>query len=448
VNALGPVPGRKAIVLLSEGIPGTTVVQPLFSSVVAAANRSRVSLYTIDTAGLGTISTNEQMRREMLTIRQQMEQNDGSGSFATVLRAEEMMRSSPESSLGALADETGGAFWHDTNDLGAGFRHIEEDLSGYYVLSYMPTNTTYDGSFRRIRLKVKRPHRSLQSRQGYLAVRTALPTPILAHEAPALAVLERGQGPGSLPVRLSTLDFPALSDGSSVVVLVEVEGRTLKREIVAGGYREDFTILALVRDREGRVVRKLAQRYEVSGPRDRMEQARSSSTLFYRVAELPPGSYRVDAVVWDAKAQAAGTVSTHLEVPPVPATEPRVGSLIVLRQVESIGPGSTVSRDHLLRYGNVLAYPNLGEPIPLGTIAELVFLLPVRAKHQLSVEVALRRGGEDLVRQTVKTPPPERMGSCGSSEASRSTACSQAPMSSECLSMEAPEPQPGLARST
>jgi VWFA-related protein len=98
-----------------------------------------------------------------------------------LLRAEEMMRSSPESSLGALADETGGAFWHDTNDLGAGFRYIEEDLSGYYVLSYMPTNTTYDGRFRRIRLKVRRPHRSLQSRQGYLAVRTALPKPILAH---------------------------------------------------------------------------------------------------------------------------------------------------------------------------------------------------------------------------------------------------------------------------
>jgi hypothetical protein len=92
---------------------------------------------------------------------------------------------------------------------------------------------------------------------------------------------------------------------------------------------------------------------------NRVEDARKASTLFYRETELPPGSYTVEVVAWDSKAAAAGVARTDLEVAP---SGNRLGSLVVVRQAEPLKEkGAGV--DHALRYGDVLLYPNFGEPV-------------------------------------------------------------------------------------
>src|SRR5207237_732270 len=114
---------------------------------------------------------------------------------------EDALRFDPASGLGRLADQTGGFLVHDTNDLSSGLRAMSDDLRAYYVVSYTPRNRTYDGRFRTIAVRVRRPHGRLQSRKGYLAVRSALPVPVLDHEAAALARLESGR-PTDVPLRL------------------------------------------------------------------------------------------------------------------------------------------------------------------------------------------------------------------------------------------------------
>jgi hypothetical protein len=72
--------------------------------------------------------------------------------------------------LRTLADNTDGRVVVNTNDLGAGFRQIADDLSAYYLLGYASTNPALDGKFRQIEVKlVDQPRLSVSARKGYLA---------------------------------------------------------------------------------------------------------------------------------------------------------------------------------------------------------------------------------------------------------------------------------------
>ena len=52
IEAMRRLPGRKSIVLFSEGVSIPPAVQRLFLGVIDAANRANVSIYTMDAAGL------------------------------------------------------------------------------------------------------------------------------------------------------------------------------------------------------------------------------------------------------------------------------------------------------------------------------------------------------------------------------------------------------------
>ena len=70
---------------------------------------------------------------------------------------EALLRADPHSGLGLLADQTGGFLIANSNDLRDGFGRIDTDMRNYYVLTYVPKNTNFDGKFRTIDVKVKRP---------------------------------------------------------------------------------------------------------------------------------------------------------------------------------------------------------------------------------------------------------------------------------------------------
>ena len=52
VSGMRTLPGRKALVFFSEGLSITTNAKDRFLSVIAAANRANVSIYSVDASGL------------------------------------------------------------------------------------------------------------------------------------------------------------------------------------------------------------------------------------------------------------------------------------------------------------------------------------------------------------------------------------------------------------
>ena len=158
-----------------------------FPAVINAANRANVSIYSIDAAGLRIQSGTAEAARELNSIaaagmahKLAATIEASSGPYTRSLeRNEDLLRFDPRSGLGSLSDQTGGFLIHDTNDLVSGLRRIDDDMNGYYFLTYVPQNKEYDGRFRRISVKVARSNLEIQSRQGYYAVESVGQLPML-----------------------------------------------------------------------------------------------------------------------------------------------------------------------------------------------------------------------------------------------------------------------------
>jgi VWFA-related protein len=77
-----------------------------------------------------------------------------------------------------LAERSGARLYHaDTiGNLPQAFSLVAEELRHQYALSYYPTNTARDGTYRRIRVRVNQPDLAVRARAGYRAASNAPPS--------------------------------------------------------------------------------------------------------------------------------------------------------------------------------------------------------------------------------------------------------------------------------
>lgn len=141
VTKLAAVQGPKTIVYFSGGC-GLVDVEGTLRTVVGKATRAGARVYPIDARGLA---------------------------------------GGPADTLNSLAADTGGMVIFNENNVGRALDAIAADTNLYYVLGYQPLNTKYDGKFRPIDVRVKRPGAKVRARKGYLAIdprNMAVPQPI------------------------------------------------------------------------------------------------------------------------------------------------------------------------------------------------------------------------------------------------------------------------------
>ena len=376
INTLRTLPGRKSLILFSEGIAIPPAVQRLFDGVIDAANRANVSIYTMDAAGLRPVS-------ELAQIRDQVNQAAGGGGGTLALggdaplskaleKNEDVLRQDPHFGLGTLAQSTGGMLFDSTNNLRQGFDRVETDLRNYYLVGYTPSNEAYDGHFRNIDVKVKRPGVTVAARKGYYAVRDAGGS-INPWEALALGELERKPVPNAIPVRAGSFLFPERDRPGLVPVVVDLRTAGLTFQPAADGtsYTVDFTVLVRFLDERNQVVRKVSQHYELGGPIGEIQRAKEGDVLFYREPELAPGVYTMETVAYDALASKSSVRLSTVEVPRRNAAALRMSSLVIVKRAEKV-PEKERRGENPFLVKDVILYPNLGDPISKG-VRELGF---------------------------------------------------------------------------
>jgi len=74
-----------------------------------------------------------------------------------------------EGVMSELANGTGGAFFHNSNDLQAGLKSVTDGPEVVYVLALSLDSVKPDGSYHRVSVKVDREGMQIQARQGYFA---------------------------------------------------------------------------------------------------------------------------------------------------------------------------------------------------------------------------------------------------------------------------------------
>jgi VWFA-related protein len=374
-SALGLLPGRKSVVFFAESLAIPEAVRPHFSDIVATANRGNVTVYTMDAAGLRVHSKDAETGRAVTAMGRAV--LSGTASLAMLELNEDALRKDPRTSLTLLAKSTGGFLVDNTNDLTKGLERIDADRRFYYLLTYVPKNTAFDGRWRGVVVRVPDRKVDVRARTGYLAVRSASTLPLLAYEAPALAALERSPAPTDLAIRGAALVFPAPT-GNRTAVLAATSASALRFEAdeETHKYKTDFSILARIVDARGRVVRKSSQPYRLTGAVSELDRARRGDILFFRQPTLAPGQYTLEVAVHDALASRSGVLRTAFTVPDASLNGLQVSSLVLVDRAERVKPEDR-AKDNPLYAGDVLVYPNLGEPLRKSRDKALTFYVVV-----------------------------------------------------------------------
>ncbi len=138
-EVLGPAPEktRRAIILLSDGV--NTYGNKRLDDAVQAALKAEAIIYSI---GIG----------------------------------DNFYDGVDEGALKKISERTGGRayFPRDESELRQAFKQIQEEMRSQYLLAYEPTNTTRDGSYRKVEIQLTNPNLQrekvkLTHRQGYFA---------------------------------------------------------------------------------------------------------------------------------------------------------------------------------------------------------------------------------------------------------------------------------------
>ena len=423
ISPLQKLPGRKTIIFFSEGLKLPPNVQQKFPAVINAANRANVSIYSIDAAGLRIESGTAEAAREINSIAaerlaQQARSGDrvSSGPYMRSLeRNEDLLRFDPRSGLGQLSDQTGGFLINNTNDLVSGLRRIDDDMNGYYLLTYAPKNKDYDGSFRRINVKVGRGNVDIQSRQGYYAVESTGQLPMLDYEAPAIAAARKWKtGSTQNTIKSAALSYPMSGRDGLTLVLGEAPMGAFK--FLNGEnktYQTDFSIVALVRDESEQIVQKLSQHYALTGATQDLEAAKKGNVLFYKETTLPPGKYRVQVIAYDSLTNQANVSETPLEIFSTNESRPRLSSVAVLKRAERLTPGEQQT-ERPLRFGELIVYPNLGEKIDRNAAKQLAYFFTAwpgkGATKPLQVTLEILQSNRPVGKTSGELPPADERG--------------------------------------
>jgi hypothetical protein len=330
-------------------------------------------------------------------------------------RNEDLLRMNPEAGLGQLADETGGVLVSNTNNPGARLRQVDEDLHAYYLLSYSPANQNFDGRFRRINLKVNRSGVDVQARKGYYAVSNSYDTPVLDYEAAALALLEGKARPNAFDSRVAAFDFPEADRPGLVPVMVEVPAGSINFVNAPDkkSYSADFSVVVLVKDEGGRVVRKLSNQYLLGGPLDQLPAARQGKILFYRETRLAPGRYTINSVVYDATNSRSGTDAASLSVEASDASRLRLSSIVIIKSAEKLTAAEAAAQ-RPFNFGEVAIYPNMGEPVRKSASKNLAFFVtaytPRASASATKLRMEIVQQGRALGQTSYDLPAPDASG--------------------------------------
>jgi hypothetical protein len=286
---------------------------------------------------------------------------------------------------------------------------MDDDRRFHYLLTYTPSNLDFRGEWRQIDVKVPGRNVTVRSRSGYLAVRAPGTLPLLRHEGPALAALERTPLPTQVPVRAGAFMFPEPGRAESrIALLVAADGGVLATatDKSKGTAQADFTILARVKDASGEIVRKASQPYRLSGPASNLR----GEVLFFRQPTLPPGTYSLEYVVHDALRQQAGAGTSSVVVPASSHGQPRVSSLMIVRRTERV-PAAERDAANPLYYGDLLLYPSLGEPISKRETSAVSFAFAVTpGKAAARASLLLSQGNRVLGETALQLGAPDVKG--------------------------------------
>lgn len=315
---LDAVPGRKQILLLSEGFD-SSLLYGRESIGSAAAQRDSAAVAS------GEIWNVDNDRRfgSAKSGRRLEQMGDLFKRSDVVLHALDIqgLRSGVDARAGArqnsneglhlIANATGGEVFKNSNDIAENFDRLLEQQEVVYVLGFRPPATRSPGTFHEIRVRLRGvPGGRAFHRAGYYELGSELP-PIAETLATGVSLLSDVPR-DEIRANVMAAPFPAADGDPQVPVVIEIDGPSLLRHINAAEAELDIFVYAF--DQQNRVRDFTHQRITLDLAKVRGTLG-SSGVKYYGALDLPPGEYVLRSLVRERSTGRSGSNVSEFEVP-------------------------------------------------------------------------------------------------------------------------------------
>jgi VWFA-related protein len=323
VKGLRELPGRKSILLISDGFKITNRDDPLrgdrvrqaLARLIDQANRASVTIYTMNATGLQTLG---------LTAADSST-GDGADQLDQLSKRRNESFDSQEG-LDYLAHQTGGIAIRNTNDLSGGVRRVMEDQRGYYLIGYRPNESTFDPrtgrrQFHKLTLKVTRPGKfSVRMRNGFFGVSDEEVRPVARTPRDQLiGALISPFGAAGVHMRLTSLFANDPKIGSYMRSLLHVNAADLTfTDEPDGSHKAEFDVLAVTFGDGGNIVEQTGRAYTLTLKGDTYQRVLKNGFIYFVTVPIKkPGAYQLRTALRDHGSERVGSASQFVEVPDI-----------------------------------------------------------------------------------------------------------------------------------
>jgi len=301
-------PGQRSIVMISPGFFAENLHYHV-DEIIDRALHSGVVINALDSQGLVALVPGGDAahkadfvagRPDLLSLRNQYE------TLKLTTNSDVMAQ---------LAADTGGVFFHNSNDYDGGFRKVAAAPGVYYVLTFSPASLKYDGKFHKLKVQLGETRGlSLQARRGYYAPRKALDPQEQAAEDIQEAVFSQ-ETRAELGIEIRTQFFKISSAEANLSVLAHLDLRALSFRKDADRNVDDLTFVSALFDRDGNFVEGQQRQVALRLRDASLTKLLASGITIKASFKVKPGDYMVREVVRDAEGGHLSGLSKAIEIP-------------------------------------------------------------------------------------------------------------------------------------
>jgi VWFA-related protein len=364
VQGMRDLPGRKSVVLLSDSLRVDAEVGAAIEKLTDLANRSNVSIYSVDPRGLQTgMSAAEIAMADETTFP--TSRGGGLGQRPGVPDPNQPDRTGPDpgaaggnppdpnrpdrnrdpgrggpfsfpmppgaaeiNSIGGLSDlakGTGGLFFANRNDIVGCVREATADQLGYYLLGYTPAEGTFDkdrekAKFHRVTVRMRRPGLRVRWKSGFRGVPDELTLTDNKEKTREQQLLEALASPfAATAIHVRLTSFFALSKKAGPFIhsllYFDAHGLTFTKDDAGNWHAVIDMVVSSYRGLKQTVIQR--QRVQSIDLTDEMYQKALKEGFLFTFDELmkEPGMFLQRVVVRDHDSQRLGSASQFVAAP-------------------------------------------------------------------------------------------------------------------------------------
>ena len=340
-EGLRPIPGKKTLVLFSQGFVTPAVLDWQVHSTIDIANRANVAIYIIDSAGLragappsGALVPGSPLAGvSAITNQEQRIRAVGGETVFDNVRQEGQTRE--YDILYRISGDTGGKFLKGNNDIGQGLERINEEIQARYTLAYRSTNQNFDGTFRKVKIEVKRPDVQIISRSGYYAIQPEEIVLLSPPDKRLLAGFAAAEANPGLPLFVSLSPFRTREGLYTVPLAIEVPPSAVKFERKGDKQSMQLEVLGVLKATPERMLSRLGGNFDINLSANDYNQILNNNIFYRQDLQLTSGDYTIDLIVRDKQSGKVAARREHF-VLPEPDAEFATTPVVLSRYVEPV----------------------------------------------------------------------------------------------------------------